>query len=46
MCDVVCDCTYMASVASGRVIICVCIGWSTVCESEDVLMMLMNVSCS
>ena len=30
----------------GRVIVCVRVGVSTVCESENVLTMSMNVSCS
>ena len=31
---------------AGRVVICVRVGWSTVCESEKVFMMSMKVSCS
>ena len=39
MCDVV-------EGPAGRVIVCVRVGQSTVCESENVFMMSMNVSCS
>ena len=34
------------SPAPGRVLVCVRVGWSTVCASEYVFMMFMNVSCS
>lgn len=30
----------------GHRVVCVRVGWSTVCESENVLMMSMKVSCS
>lgn len=31
---------------AGRVLTCIRVGWSTVCESEKVFIMSMNVSCN
>jgi len=45
MCDDVKSCTGPPWPA-GRVSVCVRVGWSTVCESENVLMMSMKVSCN
>lgn len=34
------------SLPAGRMVICVCVGLSTVCESENVFMMSLKVSCN